>query len=140
MPAPPAYALSIRQPWAALLVAGVKTVEVRTWFTARTGPVYIHAGKLIDERPEAWAWVTTPYLMALTELRGGVLGVGELGPCLRYATAAQFAADRGRHLNEPDWYVPAGLFGLPFRDLRRVPFLACPGNTNFFRVEGLTPP
>src|SRR3712207_8348570 len=32
------YALSVKQPWAALLAAGVKTVEVRTWPTNRRGP------------------------------------------------------------------------------------------------------
>ena len=41
----PAYALSVRQPWAALLVAGRKTVEVRTWSTAVRGRVFIHAAR-----------------------------------------------------------------------------------------------
>ena len=48
----PSVAISIKQPWAALLVVGLKTVEVRTWPTRRRGPVFIHAGKLADERPE----------------------------------------------------------------------------------------
>ena len=134
------YALSVRQPWAALLALGVKTVEVRTWPARRTGPVLIHAAKLIDERPEAWAWVRTPQLESLAALRGGVIGSGYLSGCRAYPDLAGFAADRGRHLNEPDWYVPAGLFGLTFRDLRPVPFFACPGNTFFFRVEGFPRP
>ena len=134
------YALSIRQPWAALLVSGVKTVEVRKWNSHRTGPVYIHASTIVDERPEAWQWVTTESLHALTNLRGGVIGVGELTGCVRYDTEAKFVQDRGRHLNEPDWYVAAGLFGLTFRDLRQVPFVRYPGNTYFFRVNGLPPP
>src|SRR5206468_872693 len=76
------YALSVKQPWAALLAAGVKTVEVRTWPTGRRGRLLIHAGKVPDERPEAWAWVTTPALKAAAELRGGVVGVGELTGCV----------------------------------------------------------
>lgn len=131
------YALSVKQPWAALLALGVKTVEVRTWSPGRRrGPVLIHAAKMPDDRPEAWQWLTTPALRELAEVRGGVIGRGELSGVVRYGTPEAFAADRLRHLNAPDWYVPAGLFGLTFRDLRPVPFVRCPGNTFFFRVEG----
>ena len=90
------YALSVKQPWAALLAAGVKTVEVRTWPTTRRGTLLIHASKIPDERPEAWAWVTTPELTEAAKLRGGVVGVGELVGCVVYSTAARFTADRGR--------------------------------------------
>ena len=85
-------ALSIKQPWAALLVAGVKTVEVRTWQTRRRGRVLIHASKIADDRPEGWALITTPELHDLARLRGGLIGVGELTNCLRYSTAEEFAA------------------------------------------------
>ena len=54
-----------------------------------------------------------------------------------YATAAKFEADRGRHLNAPGWFVEAGLYGFAFRGLRPVPFVACPGSTSFFEVEGV---
>src|SRR5204863_2700985 len=40
---PCVYALSLKQPWAALLVHGRKSVEVRSWPTARRGRVLIHA-------------------------------------------------------------------------------------------------
>jgi hypothetical protein len=42
-------ALSIRQPWAELILCGRKSIEVRTWNTAYRGRVWIHAGKKIDE-------------------------------------------------------------------------------------------
>lgn len=131
------HALSVKQPWAALLAAGVKTVEVRTWPTTKRGPILIHAGKVPDPRPEAWAWVTTPELQAAAALLGGVVGAGELVGCKAYPTRAKFVADRGRHLNDPDWYAEAGLYGFAFRDLRSVPFHPCPGNTFFFPVEGV---
>jgi len=35
--------LSIRQPWAYLIVAGYKPVENRTWNTSYRGPLLIHA-------------------------------------------------------------------------------------------------
>jgi hypothetical protein len=42
-------ALSIRQPWASLIVCGLKTVEIRTWSTAYRGLLYIHASKSQDD-------------------------------------------------------------------------------------------
>jgi hypothetical protein len=41
----PTVALSIRQPWAWLIVNGFKDLENRSWSTAFRGPVWIHAGK-----------------------------------------------------------------------------------------------
>lgn len=36
--------LSVRQPWADLIVKGVKDVENRAWATTYRGPLLIHAG------------------------------------------------------------------------------------------------
>lgn len=41
-------ALSVRQPWAYLIVHGFKDVENRNWRTAFRGRVYIHAGQQFD--------------------------------------------------------------------------------------------
>jgi hypothetical protein len=38
-------ALTVRQPWASLIAAGVKTIETRSWSTAYRGPIAVHAGK-----------------------------------------------------------------------------------------------
>lgn len=38
-------ALTITQPWASLVVAGVKRIETRSWSTAYRGPLAIHAAK-----------------------------------------------------------------------------------------------
>ena len=40
--------LSIRQPWAALIVHGFKETENRTWSTSYRGPVLIHAALKVD--------------------------------------------------------------------------------------------
>lgn len=132
--ADPWYAISLKQPWAALLVSGRKTIEVRTWKTRRRGPILIHASKTIDPRPEAWAWVTTPQLLALTAFRGGIVGRGELIECRSYPTAEHFDADQPSHLNDPSWFRPEGLHGFVFENLTLLRFTPCPGNTNFFSV------
>lgn len=131
----PPVALSVKQPWAALIVAGAKLVEVRTWSARRRGWVLIHAGKLPDERPEAWAHVTSPELRAAAELRGGVVGEAELVGCRSYATAEAFAADAGLHLNDPGWFAPPRLYGFEFRAARPLPFRRYPGFTMFFKVD-----
>ena len=38
-------ALSLLQPWATLVVMGVKQIETRSWQTAYRGPLLIHASK-----------------------------------------------------------------------------------------------
>jgi hypothetical protein len=43
-----APALSIRQPWAELIVAGRKTIELRTWVPPFRGLIWIHAGNKVD--------------------------------------------------------------------------------------------
>src|SRR5205807_5247224 len=93
----PVYALSIKQPWAALVVAGRKTIEVRKWSTAIRGRIFIHAAQIPDQRPEAWAWVSDD-LRPLTELGGGLIGSAELAACIRYRSPAGFAADALKHL------------------------------------------
>ena len=40
--------LSVRQPWAWLIMQGFKPIENRTWRTNYRGKLYIHAGKLFD--------------------------------------------------------------------------------------------
>lgn len=42
-------ALTIRQPWATLIMQGVKEYEFRSWKTNFRGEVLIHAGKGIDK-------------------------------------------------------------------------------------------
>ena len=37
-------ALVVRQPWASLIEAGIKTVELRSWPTSYRGPILICAG------------------------------------------------------------------------------------------------
>ena len=130
----PAYALSLKQPWAALLVAGRKTIEVRKWATAVRGRVYIHAARLPDDRPEAWAHVPDD-LRPLAQLRGGIIGAAELAACVLYRTPAGFAADGPKHLNAPDWFAAPRMYGFVFRGAEAVPFVPCKGYVRFFTVE-----
>lgn len=39
------YVLSLLQPWASLIVMGIKTIETRRWQTPHRGPLLIHASQ-----------------------------------------------------------------------------------------------
>jgi hypothetical protein len=52
-PAAPTKVLTVRQPWASLIVAGVKRVENRSWPTRYRGRLWVHAAQ---SRPEGWSW------------------------------------------------------------------------------------
>lgn len=128
------YALSLKQPWAALLIHGYKTVEIRRWPTTRRGRVLIHAARIPDPRREAWAHVP-PELQAATRLVGGILGAGDLRGCLAYRDREAFVADAARHLNDPSWFRPPVLYGFTFANLTPLPFRRYLGNVRFFPVE-----
>jgi hypothetical protein len=128
------YALSLKQPWAALLVHGHKTIEVRRWPTARRGRILLHASRVPDERPEAWARVPRE-LREAAKLKGGIVGAGDLGGCITYQTVEAFTADQLRHLNDPAWFQGKAMFGFVFADLTVLPFRPYPGWMRFFPVE-----
>ena len=132
--AEPFVAISVKQPWAALIVAGLKTIEIRTWPTRKRGRVLIHAGKMVDDRPEGWSRIVTPELRTASELRGGIVGIADVIGCKSYTTAKTFAADTELHLNDPGWFKPPRLYGFVFRTVQPVEFYPCVGQTLFFRI------
>ena len=93
-------ALSVLQPWALLLVSGVKTVENRTWYLGYRGPLLIHAGKskrlMTDELFENLAdalFTAEPFPHDHMEL-GAIVGRVEVVDCLK-PTQIWNRADRG---------------------------------------------
>ena len=130
---PQVYALSLKQPWATLLVYGRKTIEVRRWPTARRGPVLIHAARVPDPRAEAWALLPEE-LNEAAQLSGGIIGMGELTGCIPYRDLKTFTADRSLHLNDPSWFQGPVLYGFRFAQLKALPFRAYPGWMRFFPV------
>lgn len=133
------YALSIKQPWAALVVYGKKSIEVRRWPTARRGRILIHAARVPDERREAWSHVAAE-MLPIARLHGGIIGAVELTECRRYADVPAFLADQAAHLNEANWFEPPGLFGFVFTKPEILAFHECPGWFRFFKAEAPPPP
>ena len=141
---PLTFALSIRQPWAWLIVHGFKDVENRTWPTDFRGPFLVHAGLGMSDAeyddcerfvaaiyqrtagllPEQTVETTetggTPVLPKPWELhRGGIVGQADLAECIIGS-------------NSP-WFT--GPYGLLLRNARPLPFRQCRGNLGFFQVR-----
>tara|TARA_R100001086_G_scaffold14820_1_gene7345 strand:+ start:148 stop:597 length:450 start_codon:yes stop_codon:yes gene_type:complete len=73
--------LSVRQPWAYLIVAGYKPVENRTWNTSYRGPLLIHASKAMepDDFPVQRQWIKESGIMIPEDLpRGAIVGSATL--------------------------------------------------------------
>jgi hypothetical protein len=124
----PTLALSIRQPWAWLIVHGWKNIENRTWRTRFRGPVLIHASKGMTAGEYRAAQI---FMAAFTPLemppmgdlpRGGIVGVATILDCV------------DQHPSE--WFT--GPFGFVMDEARALPFVGCPGRLGFFAVSGST--
>ena len=115
--------LSIRQPWAWLIVNGWKNIENRTWPTGYRGRFYVHASKgLIKADYEAcrlfMADFTTLELPPMEKLeRGGIVGEAELLDCVN------------RHSSE--WFY--GPWGFVLGKAKPITFRPCKGQLGFFR-------
>jgi hypothetical protein len=127
-------ALSIKQPWATLIVHGLKTIEVRRWSTPRRGRIFIHAARIPDERPEGWAHVPSE-LISLAKQGGGIIGEVDLTGCVAYRTLEKFTADQIQHLNEADWFIKPVLYGFVFANPTVLPFRKYSGWMRFFSVD-----
>ena len=79
--------LTIKQPWASLIIEGYKRFEFRSWKTKYRGELLIHAGKSIDK--EAYERLKG----YLTEMPlGKIIGRVELTDCIK--TTPEFFAER----------------------------------------------
>lgn len=71
--------LSIRQPWAWAIMAGLKRVENRDWSTKYRGTLLIHAGLRLDRAPRTHALFAQLEIVVPDNLpRGVILGSVEL--------------------------------------------------------------
>lgn len=118
-------ALSIRQPWAWLIVEGYKDVENRNWRHSYTGPVAIHASKAFDEAGYEWVRVNFPEIPMPSRAgfhRGGVVGQALVTGCLIESTSP--------------WFF--GPYGYVLSEAERVPFVGMRGRLGFFEAPEIS--
>ena len=85
--------ISIRQPWAALIVTGIKDIENRTWSTRYRGPVLVHASKQADKIDADEIEFRFGVRLSSDLLRGGIVGMTEIVDCTRSHPSRWHAPD-----------------------------------------------
>jgi hypothetical protein len=131
-------ALSIRQPWASLILLAGKNVENRSWPTYTRGPILIHAAKSMTKKEytEAMDFACSinhaPMMslmfrsggLAFDNLpRGGIIGSVNLVDCVRRSKSPWFQGPYGFVLCNP----------------KPLPFVPFKGQLGFFDVPGVLP-
>jgi hypothetical protein len=85
--------LSIRQPWASLIVSGAKDVENRTWPTRYRGRILVHASQRADDicsdDIERRFGLSLPAELPL----GGIVGMTEIVDCVKSHASKWYARD-----------------------------------------------
>lgn len=103
-------AISIRQPWAWLIVQGYKDVENRTWRTNYRGPILIHASKSLDpDLPSLRRrFLQRSIRLPIHFHRGGIVGRARLVDCVPYHPSSWFEGPYGFVLTEaePLTFIP----------------------------------
>jgi hypothetical protein len=115
-------ALSIRQPWAWLIVNGIKDIENRTWGTAFRGRVLVHASKTYPKQDyrddvEMYDTIRRPF-PPREEMIGGIVGMVSIVDCV---TAS-----------DSQWFN--GPYGFVLRWAYSWPLIPFPGQLGFFDV------
>lgn len=109
---PPSFvALSIKQPWAELILLGRKTIEVRSWSTTFRGLLAVHTGK----KPAVEALSRFPEIDA--SYLGGFVGIVELVD-VELFTHSSWSRLRSEHLVPGP--MPRETFAWLLRDPRRL--------------------
>ncbi len=96
--------ISIRQPWAWLIVSGFKDVENRTWKIKHRGPLLIHASKKFDREGYGWVQEAFPEInMPKPEefAKGGIVGRVELTDCVTKSDSPWFFGPCGFVVDNP---------------------------------------
>jgi hypothetical protein len=115
-------AISIRQPWAWLIVNGYKDVENRTWYTSHRGPLLICASKALDpylheiRRDVLAQGVEFPDAEHIE--RGGVVGQVNVVDCVTESSS--------------EWFN--GPYGFVVEDAQPLPFQPCKGRLGLFEL------
>lgn len=120
-------ALSLKQPWAELILQGKKTIETRTWNTSFRGRFLIHASLTPNaERMAEFGFTNLPL--------GAIVGEAELVDVKEYADKQAWDADEDKHFGRLAAWTKKR-YGYLLKNVKRVTPKPCKGKLNFFEVQ-----
>ncbi len=121
-------ALSIRQPWADLIVRGLKTIEVREWQVSHRGPFLIQVSNTVDWKSMA----ALGYESADALPRRRLIGYAEVSDVFPFTRERWLATLKEHWVVHP---LPEPSFGAVLANVKPFPKpVACGGNRNFFAL------
>jgi hypothetical protein len=120
-------ALSLRQPFAELVLIGRKTIETRTWNTTYRGKFLIHAAaKSNDEKMEEYGFTELP--------TGCIVGEAEIVDVKVYHDLETWNADVEKHCFPlTEWTKTR--YGFLLENVKRLKLKPYKGALNFFYVR-----
>lgn len=123
-------ALTIRQPWAELIIGGRKRYELRSRRTHIRGRIWMHAGRTVEDADAERAGLDPTSLP-----RGVLLGTAELVGCSPFTPEMADEMRRAR-IYFGDW--EDNLFAWEMSSPRRLPEpIPWKGSLSWFDVPGL---
>ncbi len=113
--------LSLKQPFAELVVSGSKKIELRKWNTKFRGEFYVHASKIPDSKSmKKFGYLELP--------TGCIVGKATLIDVKHYSNDAERKKDASLHLADGDW----GDYGFILKDAKRIKPIPAKGKLNFW--------
>jgi hypothetical protein len=122
-------ALSIRQPWAELILQHKKDIETRSWNTHYRGAFLIHAPKKIDLEACDYFKIDPKSLIT-----GALIGNACVVSSIEYLTSNDYFADNSRHAAGFLGYSQPK-FGFVLTNVERIDSRPCRGALGFFKVS-----
>ncbi|MGI0042658.1 MAG: ASCH domain-containing protein [Nitrososphaeraceae archaeon] len=122
--------LSLRQPYAELLVSGKKTIELRKWNTNFRGEFLVHASKNVNKEKCKSLDIEHPKLTV-----GAITGRAILDDVRRYDIKAQFMKDKSRHYADANIFN-SYMYGFMISNAHRFKYpVPYSGRLGFFEVD-----
>jgi ASCH domain len=120
--------LSLKQPYAELLVSGKKTIELRTWNTHFRGKFLVHASKNVDKQRSESLGIDHDMLTY-----GAIIGAAVLYNVKLYKNKTQLEMDINKHYADIEKFGFCK-YGFMIKNARRFRS-SCPGKLKFFEVD-----
>jgi predicted transcriptional regulator len=117
-------ALSLKQPFAELVVSGRKKIELRKWNTKFRGEFFVHASKSPDkESMNRFGFDNLPV--------GCIVGKAKLVDVKHYNSEEEHKKDNDLHFGNSKW----GNCGFVLKDAERIKEIPCKGKLGFWEFN-----
>lgn len=117
-------ALSLKQPFAELILQKRKVIELRKWNTKFRGEFLIHSSKIPDKK--------SMKEFGFKKLSCGfILGKAKLISVKKYQNKEEFKKDKDKHLASEEW----GQYGFILKNIKRIKPISAKGKLGFWNFK-----